>query len=342
MKRKLHRLFEENSQDETSLPAHSDSSHSIISWKLESLESENSSFDLNFNQNNICIVGRKDLSNSKYISVIHCEIFQNSFGELFLSSKARYDVIYIDNILALKDIPILLKEGCIIRFCKGHFSFKLQKNIVENCERNSTVDMPLENHVIITQNEMRERMDMSLEDIDARVRTRHIRELDITNSICRKILSSFYCDICIEVIASCRSCVPCGHNFCFPCITQYISISKGYTLSSLLISLLIVVVLRNARNVVTQFNKPYLIRVLMQQYLNASQILKMPLIHVLLVLFPALLQSLLKVRILTCGHHVTKIMRPREKLNQQLLLRWYLEFQFPYLFLDFLLYQREQ
>jgi hypothetical protein len=230
MKRKLHRLFDEDSQDDNN--GNSSERRKIISWRLESLdETKTPSFDLKFNENNLCVIGRKDLSDSKYISTRHCEIFQNSNDDIFLSSQARYDVIYIDNQLASKDIPIFLKDGCEIRFCKGHFIYHLKKNILA---RNQTLELEINQQETETikdtkeedENVTRERMEMVLEDMDASLRARHIRDLEMTTSICRKLLSSFYCDICIDVIASCRSCVPCGHNYCFPCITQYMAVAK--------------------------------------------------------------------------------------------------------------------
>jgi hypothetical protein len=230
IKRKLHRLFDEDSQGDSS---GNSSDRKTISWRLESIdETKTPSFDLIFNENNLCVIGRKDLTDSKYISTRHCEIFKNSHDEIFLSSQARYDVIYIDNQLASKDNPILLKDGCEIRFCKGHFIYHLKRNVFE---RNQTLELELGQHScpeIIKdtkeeeENLTRERMEMVLEDMDACLRARHLRDLEMTTSICRKLLSSFYCDICIEVIASCRSCVPCGHNYCFPCITQYMAVAK--------------------------------------------------------------------------------------------------------------------
>lgn len=249
MKRKLESLFDKESPEDEELnhhnSNHSNNSNKLTSistltptkrkveWKLESIDLMSPSFSLSFNNNsNLCIIGRKDLSGSKFISTIHCEIFQNSNNELFLTSKSRYDVIYVDNTLVMKDIPILLKEQCQIRFCKGHFIFKLEKLIIEDeLHLNTTFDFKDENdnqeNILEKQHEEEERMKMSLEDLDAVIRTRHIRDLEKTKDICHKLLSSFYCDICLEVIASCRSCVPCGHNFCAPCITQYIAVAKG-------------------------------------------------------------------------------------------------------------------
>jgi hypothetical protein len=234
MKRKLHSLFDEGSptDDHTDSPLAPAAARTRISWRLQSTQPHvNPSIPLVFNQNNICVLGRKDFSNSKFISTIHCEIFQNSSGELFLSSQARYDVIYVDNALAAKDSPVLLKDRNEIRFCKGHFIYQLEKQIFkeeeeeeegQEEEHNVTIELSAVTH----ENEMRERMEMALEDLDAMIRARHLRDLNNTQATCRKLLSSFYCDICIEVIASCRSCVPCGHNYCFPCITQYMAVSK--------------------------------------------------------------------------------------------------------------------
>jgi hypothetical protein len=147
------------------------------------------------------------------------------------SSPHRPCVIYVDNALAAKDSPVLLKDRNEIRFCKGHFIYQLEKQIFkeeeeeeegQEEEHNVTIELSAVTH----ENEMRERMEMALEDLDAMIRARHLRDLNNTQATCRKLLSSFYCDICIEVIASCRSCVPCGHNYCFPCITQYMAVSK--------------------------------------------------------------------------------------------------------------------
>lgn len=64
----------------------------------------------------------------------------------------------------------------------------------------------------------REGVNMALADIESSVCMRSQIALSTTKSLCRTLLSSFYCDICLEVIASCRSCVPCGHSYCAPCI----------------------------------------------------------------------------------------------------------------------------
>jgi hypothetical protein len=231
MKRKLHSLFDENSPQDDDPSSPLGPATACITWRLESTQPDiNPSIPLVFNQNNICVLGRKDFSGSKFISTIHCEIFQNSTGELFLSSQARYDVIYVDNVLAAKDSPILLKDKNQIRFCKGHFIYQLEKQTLQEeledtDNHNATIEMKVE-ETVSHENEMRERMEMALEDLDAMMRERHLRDLNNTQMTCRKLLSSFYCDICIEVIASCRSCVPCGHNYCFPCITQYMGVAK--------------------------------------------------------------------------------------------------------------------
>lgn len=230
MKRKLHRLFDEDSQDPEGSCGNPNDCHTAISWRLESQdETQSPSFDLSFDENNLCVIGRKDLSDSKYISTKHCEIFQNSYHEIFLTSLARYDVIYVDDQLASKDVPILLRDQCVIRFCKKHFIYSLRKNILK---RNQTLELELDQHETEDINDQddenvrRERMEMVLEDLDASLRARYLHDLEMTTSISRKLLSSFYCDICIEVIASCRTCVPCGHNYCFPCITQYMAVAK--------------------------------------------------------------------------------------------------------------------
>jgi hypothetical protein len=74
---------------------------------------------------------------------------------------------------------------------------------------------------------------MGIADVESAIFERKYNILNSTKSLCRTLLSSFHCDICLELIASCRSCVPCGHSFCGPCIQGYMGSVNGRCVPSL-------------------------------------------------------------------------------------------------------------
>lgn len=54
---------------------------------------------------------------------------------------------------------------------------------------------------------------MSISDIESMCLNRQYYCNGRVRDLCKMFLSSFHCDICLNVIASCRTVVPCGHNY---------------------------------------------------------------------------------------------------------------------------------
>jgi hypothetical protein len=183
-------------------------------------------------QRNVFPIGRKDVGSSKYIKYIsghHCDVLCDDIGNITLTSCCRFDVMFVNDILLSqgKTVPIVHNDK--IRLCKNTFEYTLVK--VKKKSRRPERSLSESESPELTAGSgcwedlamAREWADMAAADVESNVFGRKYTVFKSTVQLCRTLLSSFHCDICLELIASCRSCVPCGHSFCGPCIQGYIS-----------------------------------------------------------------------------------------------------------------------
>jgi hypothetical protein len=205
------------------------------------------------------IIGRSQLqncTNCQFLSSQHCSFRIHTEG-LILKALTKFDVISVNGELLKSGEEIVVKTNTKITLCQKFFKYSLYKvSVPFNSKRHNDLEQngfdkrarTLEgdsttisssssstthnNHnVQFDQLEYdsraREGVYMALADIESTVCMRSQTALTVTKALCRALLSSFHCDICLEVIASCRSCVPCGHSYCSPCIQGVIAAAGG-------------------------------------------------------------------------------------------------------------------
>ena len=192
-----------------------------------------------------------DCPQAKHVSSKHLEmqLISNDEDSILATARTKFDVTFVNNKLLKKDSAAILRDGSVVNFCQNFFAFTVlctTNSVVSNCR----VDVPLkrrrssdnavdpltsctkltarqsaESSASQGWEELQCEIDditlMAIADVESAVYNRSHTAFANTKSLARGLLCSFQCDICLEVIAGCRSCIPCGHNFCALCITRY-------------------------------------------------------------------------------------------------------------------------
>lgn len=234
-------------------------------WTLQSNDPINPNIELNFDQSRSVCIGRvhfKGSPQAKHISSKHIQFHLCSDSDtLIVKALSKFDVIYIEDALLKRDATAQVKAGVSIKLCLNHAPFTLIcKDATEGspsaCDhkvkrkrnssppqtgaaallmgiadgrQNSSFMKQQARRVAYNQCEVEEASIMAMEDLQSAVYNRMFGTFAHTKTIIRGVLSSFRCEICLEVIAGCRSCVPCGHCFCVACITNYMAHKRfGY------------------------------------------------------------------------------------------------------------------
>ena len=229
MMRKWHDIFGSDSEDEGGFDAlFFRSSNTTIYPDIDISELLNS-------DGKIFPIGRRTIGqcdNVQYISSHHCDVKYNGAGNVIITPFCKYDVVYIEDKLSPKGIPVAMKPGDKIRLCKNHFEYTLRAVTRKKKRRKPSADNSFSHEAnscetlssrcsvgdVSLSRMQEEGVLMSLADVESAACARAYAHLETAKHISRQMLSSFYCDICLELIASCRSCVPCGHSFCGPCV----------------------------------------------------------------------------------------------------------------------------
>lgn len=187
---------------------------------------------------------QKSNSASSSNKSMKCSV-DSSIATLQFTSLAKFDTILVDKKLAKKGHVLVVKDGTQFAFCsasrKSLFTYTLCR--VTGKDRGSASSSTAistsgtststsraaiysMHDVSSTKEEVgdheKEWVAMGIADVESALVARRRRALDITMSVSRGVQSAFGCDICLQTIAACRACVPCGHCYCGPCIDQVI------------------------------------------------------------------------------------------------------------------------
>lgn len=223
----------------------------MSTWTLKALGADDCDIPLDFSGSSSVTVGRRDLrtcSEANHVSSQHLEFHtcMSDASALVVIARSKFDVVFVHGKLLAKDQIDFVQNGTIISMCGKLFSYTLRRHInastikLETKTKKRKIDETIDfaPNSCASANDMRDpppqcgselaeaSAAMALEDVLSAVYNRSHTAFANTRSLARELLSSFQCDICLELIAGSRSCVPCGHSFCVACITNYMAVKR--------------------------------------------------------------------------------------------------------------------
>jgi hypothetical protein len=235
-------------------------------WILRSLDDANEDIKLDFSASDSVVVGRGDIGDcrkAKCVSAVHLEFHtEDDQNVLLVLSHSKFDVTQVDGVLLTKGNGAIVNDGSKVNLCREYIPFIVMhmggdsdSRLTSGCRKRRRQSCPGGDDSIrvcphpvgptqeteqgqgqvqvqgsgtgCNNTEIEEGLNMANNDVESTVCSRRHAMFVITKDLMLNLLSSLHCDICLEIIAGCRSCVPCGHNFCAPCIKQYMAVKKS-------------------------------------------------------------------------------------------------------------------
>ena len=180
------------------------------------------------------IIGRNLIAPCEYRSFVsrcHISVYSKE-GALYLVQKTQHGLIYVNGSPTESSEPIELHLGDEISLLgiKKHFNFRIFREVVPPEHANavaSSYRLP-SNHDATTAERKRKK---ARTDIEGYL-TPQSRDNSSANSVssaggvgptsASSVQRVLECAICLQFMALSYSIAPCGHNFCYTCITDWL------------------------------------------------------------------------------------------------------------------------
>jgi hypothetical protein len=198
------------------------------------------------------VIGRKSIQQCednkyyKFISRSHIAMYvQNK--ELFIRSTAQGGCVSVNSIVLNESESIKLSETDIISLLhqKNYFNYQIEQvpmriKSVTNTRREK-IETPVENKLSLQSRKRSidgyfQRFDN--DNTPAKTPNNSLKE-SVEDTDCNAasggrdapfaitaIQNTLECTICLQIMALCYSVVPCGHNFCYTCILDWLNQHK--------------------------------------------------------------------------------------------------------------------